>query len=247
MLLPGPPVRYAAGEEGLPLDNPNQNTYAIRGRPGIVGEEEWQDKLQEQFRLFRSKDRTFAHDRWQVPDHGDPRRPWRTMALDQEYRAMANLVLRTLSVPSGSAGVERTVSGLRRVHTWERNRLAPSRVDRLVFAHENLRLVRDVVTAPPASQWTATKEKMRNGRWRGAKRGAQREQEGEGGRRGEEAGEGQEGREEREEEKKEKAKNWCAVAQGRMLQTSNFPCAMATLLPSSVVISFSDWVWWAWG
>jgi len=98
--------------------------------------------------MFRSKDDTFAHNRWIIPLGGDPRRPWRTMALDPKYRTMANLALRTLSIPSGTGGVERSVSGLRRVHTWERNRLAPSRVDRLVFVHENLRLMQGSVANP---------------------------------------------------------------------------------------------------
>jgi len=62
------------------------------------------------------------------------------MTLDPEYRQIATLALRTLSVPPGIGGVERTVSHLRRVHTWERNRLTPTRVDTLMFVYENLRL-----------------------------------------------------------------------------------------------------------
>jgi len=115
---------------------------------GIVGEDDWKESLQEQFRMFRSKEGTFAHARWTVTNQGDPRGPWRTMALDPKYRTFANLALRTLSVPSGTGGVERSVSGLRRVHTWERNRLAPSRVDRLVFVHENLRLAQQAAKKP---------------------------------------------------------------------------------------------------
>jgi len=64
------------------------------------------------------------------------------MLSDPKYRKLATLVLETLSVPTGIAGVERTVSALRRIHTWERNRLAPSRVeDKLVFVHQNLRML----------------------------------------------------------------------------------------------------------
>ena len=63
------------------------------------------------------------------------------MALDPTFRDLATLALQTLSIPAGIAGVERSVSALRRIHTWERNRLAPSRVDKLVFCHQNLRLL----------------------------------------------------------------------------------------------------------
>ena len=109
---------------------------------GTVGEEEWNEKLQEQFQRYRRGEDTFGHARWQLDFADDPRRPWKTMALDPEFRAFATLVLETLSVPTGIAGVERTVSALRRIHTWERNRLAPSRVDKLVYVHQNLRLLR---------------------------------------------------------------------------------------------------------
>jgi len=63
------------------------------------------------------------------------------MMSDPKYRKLAELALETLTVPTGIAGVERSVSALRRIHTWERNRLAPSRVDKLVFVHQNLRML----------------------------------------------------------------------------------------------------------
>ena len=106
-----------------------------------AGDDIWDNKLQDQFLQYRSRQGTFAHSRWNLALLDDPRRPWMTMAMDVKYRTFAELALQTLSVPTGIAAVERTVSALRRVHTWERNRLAPSRVDKLVYVHQNLRML----------------------------------------------------------------------------------------------------------
>ena len=106
-----------------------------------MGDERWLGGLQEQFQQYRRAEGTFSHGRWQLALTDDPRRPWKTMALDPKFRDLATLALETLSVPTGIAGVERSVSSLRRIHTWARNRLLPSRVDKLVYSHQNLRLL----------------------------------------------------------------------------------------------------------
>jgi len=105
-----------------------------------AGDDLWEE-LQEQFQEYREKRGTFAHERWTLELSDDPRRPWRAMTNDPKFRKLAQLALETLTIPTGIAGVERSVSALRRIHTWERNRLAPSRVDKLVFVHQNLRML----------------------------------------------------------------------------------------------------------
>ena len=106
-----------------------------------VGKDKWVRDLQPQFHQYRRAQGPFAHDRWTLERSDNPRRPWQAMALDPTYCEFAQLALETLSIPTGIASVERTVSGLRRIHTWQRNRLSPSRVDKLVFVHQNLRFL----------------------------------------------------------------------------------------------------------
>jgi len=106
-----------------------------------AGAKEWEDGLNDLFDQYRSGEGTFGGPRWNLELTDNPIRPWKTMLRDPKYRALAELAIETLTIPTGIAGVERSVSTLRRVHTWERNRLAPARVDKLVFIHHNLRLL----------------------------------------------------------------------------------------------------------
>jgi len=108
-----------------------------------VGEDVWEGGVHDLFDQYRAAEGTFGDARWNLAVTDNPLRPWKTMLRDPQYRVLAELAIQTLTIPTGIASVERSVSTLRRVHTWERNRLAPARVDKLVFIHHNLRLLSD--------------------------------------------------------------------------------------------------------
>jgi len=69
----------------------------------------------------------------------DPTLPWRLLASCIEYQELARIAIEILTMPSGIAGVERSFSALRRIHTWQRAMLGPKTVDKLQYIYINLR------------------------------------------------------------------------------------------------------------
>jgi hypothetical protein len=49
------------------------------------------------------------------------------------------IALKVLSFPASCAAVERSFSCVRRIHTWQRNRLAPETLANLVYIYLNSR------------------------------------------------------------------------------------------------------------
>lgn len=76
----------------------------------------------------------------------DPIAYWtRIRQMSPPNRALANIALEILSFPASAAAVERTFSVVRRVHTWQRNRLGRETLSKLVYVYVNQRALEQCV------------------------------------------------------------------------------------------------------
>jgi hypothetical protein len=60
-------------------------------------------------------------------------------ASSPKNRSLAAIAIEILSFPASTAAVERTFSVVRRVHTWQRNRLSRKKLAKLVYIYVNQR------------------------------------------------------------------------------------------------------------
>jgi hypothetical protein len=70
----------------------------------------------------------------------DPVLYWtRVQVMSPLNCALAEIAIEILSFPGSAAAVERTFSVVRRVHTWQRNRIGRKKLAKLVYIYINRR------------------------------------------------------------------------------------------------------------
>jgi hypothetical protein len=73
-------------------------------------------------------------------DPVDPIMYWRRIRqLFPSNHGLADIAIELLSFPASAAAVERTFSIVRRVHTWQRNKLGRDTLSKLVYIYVNQR------------------------------------------------------------------------------------------------------------
>jgi hypothetical protein len=92
------------------------------------------EKVNEQFLDFRSHKGIFDD---VAPRKSNPITYWRRLSNITPYGPLATAAIRILSFPRSCAAVERSFSVVRRIHTWQRNRLGRKKLARLVYVYLN--------------------------------------------------------------------------------------------------------------
>jgi len=109
----------------------------------VSGEENWL-RLAPIFRKFRNRSGVFSSDIFRISPKAtakDDMEAWMMLTGDSRYSDFAHLALKMLRIPSGIAGIERTFSAVRRIHTWDRASLGASTVDKLIYIYVNTRFL----------------------------------------------------------------------------------------------------------
>eukprot|EP01127_Copromyxa_protea_P013972 TRINITY_DN381_c0_g1_i4.p1 TRINITY_DN381_c0_g1~~TRINITY_DN381_c0_g1_i4.p1 ORF type:complete len:250 (-),score=19.31 TRINITY_DN381_c0_g1_i4:8-757(-) len=99
--------------------------------------DKWAAGLQQAWIDFRLEEGVFSN-QCQVTD--DPVIWWkRIRAMSTRNKWLSDIAIEILSFPGSAAAVERTFSVVRRIHTWQRNRLRRETLQKLVYIYINRR------------------------------------------------------------------------------------------------------------
>jgi len=119
--LPLEDVQYADGER------------FIKGKAG----DKW-NVVQTQLIRFRSREGVFNY-----PElYNAPLRYWQRLMSIKSVRDLAVIALEIIGFPQTCASVERSFSVVRRIHTWQRNRLDREKLAKLVYIYFNERALK---------------------------------------------------------------------------------------------------------
>jgi len=88
-----------------------------------------------EFTKFRAKKGIYAAD----PFDTDVLLYWQRLAGVSSSKELAQIALSLLALPQSCAAVERSFSVVRRIHTWQRNKLGRKKLAKLVFVYLNKR------------------------------------------------------------------------------------------------------------
>lgn len=98
---------------------------------------QWQETLEASFISFRSTEGSFSEE---CTREQDPLVWWGKIRVKSlKNRALADIAIEILSFPASAASVERSFSIVRRVHTWQRNRLGRKKLAKLIYIYMNTR------------------------------------------------------------------------------------------------------------
>ena len=76
----------------------------------------------------------------EIKEDDDPLIWWKRIQLKSpNSKTLAHIAIEILSFPGSAAAVERSFSVVRRVHTWQRNKLKREKLSKLVYLYVNRR------------------------------------------------------------------------------------------------------------
>ena len=76
---------------------------------------------------------------YQQQEITDPVLYWQRLSMMKSSQDLAKIALELLAFPQSMAAAERTFSAVRRIHTWQRNRLGRKKLAKLVYIYINQR------------------------------------------------------------------------------------------------------------
>jgi len=103
-----------------------------------VPSENWSD-FQSVFENFRNERGPFQG--VAVSDLTHPVTFWRRFLSIRNTQLLARIAVDLSSLPGSCASVERSFSAVRRIHTWQRNRLGREKLAKLVYVYINRRIL----------------------------------------------------------------------------------------------------------